>query len=169
MGASDKHKQLTRTALWWLYERGCSCFAEEVPTRNGIADALGVITRAGEQRVYYIEAKQSRSDLICKKQKGCYEQSLFGEVKYSYAYPVPQLHDVDYYYLIVADGVKVEPELYPEWGVLDERGKVLRRAKRMRKADGIAQHVEAIAHALVYRHYGKMYLGEMKDAKGIDK
>jgi len=75
-GKSDKHKQLQRTATYWLYLKGCSIFAEEVPTQNGIADALGIVTR--NDTVYYIEAKASRSDLCCKKQKSVYIHSVGG-------------------------------------------------------------------------------------------
>jgi len=78
---TDKHKALTDRALWWLYDRGCSVYAKEVPTRNGIADALGIMTRQGQEKVYYIEAKASRSDLICEKQKTVYERSVNGHLK----------------------------------------------------------------------------------------
>ena len=68
----EKHAQLQDVAIGWLYGVGCSIFAKEVPTQNGVADALGVKTRNGKDDVYYIEAKVSRSDLICKKQKVVY-------------------------------------------------------------------------------------------------
>lgn len=150
-----KHEELSRKAIDWLYQRGCSAFANEVTTFNGIADAFGVKTNGAKYTSYYIEAKASRSDLICNKQKGVYRRSI----------DVPNHCGVDFYYLIVADGVKVEDSLYPNWGVLDERGNVIRRAKRYVWKDGDSYikditkwHLRNIAHALVYRVYGKMYL-----------
>lgn len=154
--AGDKHKELILTAIYWLHKRGCSVFANEVPTCNGIADALGVITRPGDERVYYIETKVSRSDLICRKQKDCYEKSMRPK-GYHYSNWRTMDMDIDYYYLIVADGVKVEPEIYPNWGVINEEGTVIRKAKRMRETAEIKQHVESIAHVLVYKHFGKLY------------
>ena len=38
------HAELSRTAIGWLYEKGCSIFTNEIPTWNGIADAIGVVT-----------------------------------------------------------------------------------------------------------------------------
>lgn len=185
-----KHHELQNTAIRWLYARGCSVFAQEVPTRNGIADALGVISRFGDEKVYYIEAKASRSDLICAKQKGVYKRSVSKCRKYCSVHELmsgkgyiqrygeervmaeikecancnamPPVYDnnIDLYYLIVADGVKVEKELYPEWGVIDERGKVTRRAKKIERSEVFdhKHYFEAIAHVLVYKHFGKLYL-----------
>lgn len=196
MGMTDKHKQLCDQALWWLYAKGCSVYAKEVPTRNGIADALGIMTRQGKEKVYYIEAKASRSDLICAKQQSVYRRSIDGHLKKRCDYHTTAFKDlwgeeqrdeygkacgecilrqknaynlgVDYYYLIVADTVKVEPELYPEWGVLNEKGEVMRRAKKMPRPEHYDHrlYLENIAHVLVYKAYGKMYLGEFNnDAK----
>jgi len=68
---SDKHKELCQTAIKWLYQKGCSIFGNEIPTWNGTADALGIITNQRPYNkpdtVYYIEAKASRSDLLCRK------------------------------------------------------------------------------------------------------
>ena len=167
-----KHAELQDVAIGWLYGKGCSVFAKEVPTWNGIADAVGVVTnqRAYQKpdRAYYIEAKASRSDLLCLKQKSCYKrteglllnsiskekQVRFGmEVEFSYP------NDIDYFYFIVADGVGVEPTLYPLWGVMDERGKVLRKAKKMKKInDTSLKLITDIAHVLVYKNFGKLYL-----------
>lgn len=184
-----KHHELQNTAIRWLYGRGCSVFAQEVPTRNGISDALGVITRLGDERVFYIEAKASRSDLICAKQKAVYSRSVsenkvkcsvhtlmsgkgyikrYGEEylkkeisECGHCKALPPIYDmnIDQYYLIVADGVTVEPELYPMWGVINEQGKVIRRAKRIPRTASFdhKHYLEAIAHVLVYKHFGKLY------------
>jgi hypothetical protein len=100
--------------------------------------------------VYLIEAKASRSDLICYKQGLCYRRSIRRPL-------------CDFYYLIVADGVKVEDDLYPRWGVINEQGMVVRKAKRMNKSLGFREAlrkdiVRVIAHSLVYRTFGKLYL-----------
>lgn len=152
----NKHAELSRTAIGWLYRRGCSAFANEVTTFNGIADAFGIKTDGEKYTSYYIEAKASRSDLICQKQRMVYERSV----------NLPDHCAVDFYYLIVADGVKVEDSLYPNWGLLDERGNLVRRAKRMKWRetgqhgikDQIRWQLRNIAHTLVYQVYGKMYL-----------
>lgn len=178
----SKHDELCNTAILWLYAKGCYAFAQEVPTRNGIADALGV-KRSGKPAVYYIEAKASRSDLICQKQKAVYQRSIQekpdrcwyhgtygkmgGEVEPDAWKNCPDCKemidpqafiDIDFYYLIVADGVLVEPELYPNWGVISESGKTLRRAKRYRTRGEFWRHYEAIAHVLIYKAFGKLYL-----------
>jgi hypothetical protein len=74
---TDKHKDLQEAAIRRLYDFGCNVFAKEVPTGNGIADALGVKSSTGN--VYYIECKASRSDLICLKQKNVYRNAI-GEI-----------------------------------------------------------------------------------------
>lgn len=155
-----KHEELKGVAIRWLYERGCTAFAEEVETNNGIADALGVKRfRSGGTRydVYYIEAKASRSDLICKKQRRIYEQACTLEGMMG-NWP----HHIDFYYLVVSDGVKVENSLYPRFGVLNEHGVVVRKASRFKTDRTGGEHMARIAHRLVYQVYGKMYLGEFK-------
>src|SRR3989304_5338733 len=173
-GMSEEHKLLQDTAINWLYCKGCSVFAKEVPTQNGNADALGIITRE-KHTVYYVEAKVSRSDLICQKQKLVYETSV-GNIPKRCWYPsfkgqgyeerqkeihtcencnkiLKSLGDtgIDFYYLIVADGVQVEPTLYPQWGVLNQNGKVIRRAKRMKNETDSKHLLTNIANTLVYK------------------
>jgi hypothetical protein len=164
----EKHNQLQDIAIGWLYKNGCDIFSKECQLPNGeIADAIGVKFDFHRQvpkvidgqtvyvdevhdKTFYIEAKASRSDLICQKQKAVYHHSLLRPV-------------ADVYYLIVADGITVEDDLYPEWGVIGEDGFVRRKAKRM-KRDYQEQKLtqksieRVIAHSLVYRVYGKLYL-----------
>lgn len=165
---NSKHKELQQTAINWLYARGCSVFAEEVPTWNGIADALGVRTHDRDHTIYYIEAKASRSDLLCKKQKAYYKRTEevfeIGVMKesvfdgaHTYEYP----NDIDFFYLIIAEGVKVEPTLYPLWGVINENGIVIRKAKRLKKTKDSLDLITDIAHVLVYKVFGKMYAVEV--------
>lgn len=173
---TDKHQQLQETAIRWLYERNCSAFAQEVPTWNGVADALGIITSgraySKEDIVYYIEAKASRSDLLSFKQRQVYQRTqelhsqaqvkelkmYFGQQKdFSYK------NNIDFFYFIVADGVNIEEGLYPLWGVINEQGKVIRKATRMKKEKDIFENSNhdlmlQIAHVLVYKVFGKMYL-----------
>ena len=154
---SQKHNELSETAIRWLYGRGCSVFANEVPTCNGIADAIGVITSqrmyGKDDVVYYIEAKASRSDLVCLKQRAAYQRTQYS--------PHHDNHGnyIDFFYLIVADGVKVEPTLYPSWGVINEGGRVIRKAKNMKKKNYDTRDLLTnIAHVLVYKVHGKLYL-----------
>ncbi len=161
---NDKHKQLQDMAISWLYHRGCSVFAKEVPTWNGNADALGVIT-GYKLTSYYIEVKTSRIDLLCRKQKACYKrteevvksgvlkESIFGG-RVNYEYP----NDIDFFYFIVVDDVKVEPSLYPLWGVINENGTVIRKARRLKKTRDSSGLIINVAHVLVYKVFGKMYL-----------
>lgn len=184
-GKSDKHKELQKTAIRWLYNKGCSVYAEEVPTENGVADALGIITRIGQERVYYIEAKQSRSDLLCLKQKSCYRRSVGDKEAMCFFHSVHKFPDlegkdhkkemsdsceeciklrsqrdtgVDFYYFIISDNIKIEDTLYPEWGVINEKGEVIRKAKRQKREKAVDKLVISIAHILVYKVFGKMYL-----------
>jgi len=164
----EKHTQLQDIAIGWLYKNGCDIFSQECQLPNGdIADVVGVKHNGYRQHElvkgngqlewetkrldasYYIEAKASRSDLICRKQRKCYELSVTRPV-------------CNFYYLIVADGIKVEDTLYPEWGVLNEAGEVVRRAKRKEIPESInpkyLKSIErSIAHSLVYRVFGKLY------------
>lgn len=64
---TETHRQLQDIARRWIYGVGCNVLAKEVPTENGIADALGI--KSGKEDVYHVECKASRADLICKKQK----------------------------------------------------------------------------------------------------
>lgn len=191
-GMSAKHKELQETAIRWLFDHNCSVFAKEVPTQNGNADALGIKTpRQGRATVYYIEAKASRSDLICLKQKQVYNRSVGAfreETCYMHHMQRPRQDSflaitqeeydeamrnceeckelrrkagdtgVDFYYLIVADGVKVEDTLYPSWGVINERGEIIRRAKKMKREGEAHDLVKNVAHVLVYKCFGKLYL-----------
>lgn len=184
----QKHAQLEDVAILWLYGVGCSIFAKEVPTRNGIADALGVKTRNGKDDIYYLECKASRSDLICKKQKDVYEGAIGAGSSERYCWQHdPEMYrsmfngdersvghetcqkckhtrdlrgdtGVDFYYIVVADGVKVEDSLYPMFGVINEKGEVVRKAKRMKRNDRENRDlIVAVAHVLVYKVFGKIY------------
>lgn len=182
----SKHKELQEVAIRWLYATGCSVFAKEVPTMNGNADALGIKTLHGKDDIYYIEAKASRSDLICKKQKRIYANAIGVEDAWCWMHD-PKMYrsmfegddrskgwedcdqckkakegrgdtGIDFYYIIVAHGVKVEKALYPAFGVLDEDGNVLRKAKRMTRNERTNRDlIVAVAHVLVYKVFGKMY------------
>jgi hypothetical protein len=64
-----------------------------------------------------------------------------------------------------ASPCRLQDDLYPRWGVINEQGIVVRKAKRMNKAAGFrtAWHkdvVRVVAHSLVYRTFGKLYLQE---------
>lgn len=183
---STKHKDLQDTAILFLYSVGCSAFAKEVPTCNGNADALGIKTRDKKNDVYYIECKASRSDLVSKKQKRVYDTATGVKDKWCWMHD-PNMYrsffqgqdrtqgwedcgdckiakalradtGIDFYYIVVADGVKVKPSLYPDFGVIDERGSVVRRAKRMIRRDKSVEFImTTVAHVLVYKVYGKLY------------
>jgi len=181
-----KHADLQDVAIGWLYSRGCSVFAKEVPTGNGVADALGVMTRNGKEIVYYVEAKASRSDLICLKQKAVYARAVGATMAWCWQHD-PGLYKtlfadksvdrtkgwesceecklvkddqgdtgIDFYYVIVADGVRWD-DVYPLFGIINENGKVVRKATRMRRTGDAKQLIINVAHVLVYKAYGKLY------------
>lgn len=176
----NKHAELQNTAIRWLYNLGCSVFAQEVPTQNGIADAVGIRKDA----VYYIEAKASRSDLMCRKQKLVYLHATGAIKKLCYYHDfgknTPSMFEkkslsiedctqckmveqknsdtgIDFYYLILADGVKISKEEYPMFGVINEEGRVIRRGRRMKKEGDNMAIIKSIAHVLVYKVFGKLY------------
>jgi len=181
---NSKHDKLQDVAIGWLYKIGCSIFAKEVPTKNGVSDALGIITRREKKTVYYIEAKVSRSDLICPKQKAVYQRSIGDLMEKCYVHKYADKHigyeplckseeciacrdiqkskydmGIDFYYFILADGVAISDSEYPEWGILNEKGVVVRRAKRMKTPEEPkVSLIESIAHVLVYKAFGKLYL-----------
>jgi len=199
MFVKEKHAQLQDLAIRWLYGIGCSIYAKEVPSKNGVADAIGVKTRNGKGDVYYLECKASRSDLICLKQKAVYARATGQQDDWCWAHN-PEIYRslfkdkgidrtvgwqdcetckrlkaaiadtaIDFYYLVIADGVKVEDTLYPAFGVIDEHGTILRRAKRMKRSDrDNTETIVSIAHVLVYKVFGKLYLGEPIPATTIE-
>jgi hypothetical protein len=184
----ETHKELQDVALRWLYSRNCSVLAKEVPTRNGVADALGIHTISGKERVYYVEAKASRSDLICAKQKLVYRNAVGDVEKWCWEHDPTMYRSmfegqdrskgwetcsrcieekkatgdtgIDFYYIIVAEGMEVEATLYPHFGVINHKGEVIRKAKRMKREGDIQQLLINTAHVLVYKAYGKLYIGE---------
>ena len=149
MNKAITHTELQERARWWLYSRGCGVFANEVPHNGEMVDALGLLATCHQHldyKIYAIEVKVSNSDLRCKKQQYRYEFSI----------EYPKVH---HYYLMVADGVNVSDNLYPFWGVINQSGKVIRKAKNLKPADlDFTRIMENIAHKLVYIAYGKMYL-----------
>lgn len=151
MSKKITHKQLQDMAIYWLYDRGCYVFAQEVPFGGEFVDAIGIKYKEYQKLdfdIYTIEAKASRSDLVCEKQKHCYWRSI-------------KRPHTDFYYLIVADGVDVEALLYPLWGVMNEHGKIIRRAKRLKPENKEQLHkglMRELAHVLVYKVFGKLYL-----------
>ena len=177
-----KHAELQNTAVRWLYNLGCSVFPLEVPTENGIADALGIKTRDAET-VYYIEAKASRSDLMCQKQKDVYaratgllkEKCYYHGLRDSKQIMLLRAQDedtcerckmveqknadtgIDFYYFILADGVNIKEDEYSMFGVLNEQGEIQRRAKRMKRDGDTKRLIQNIAHVLVYKTFGKLY------------
>jgi hypothetical protein len=141
---TEKHAQLQNTAIKRLYAFRLLGVrkAKEVLTQSGVTDARGVKTVNSKNDVYYIEAKASRSDLICRKQKEIYNVAVGVREEWRWQHD-PDIYrsmfadkgvdrtigwegcercttlketradtGIDFYHLIVADGVQVEPSLY---------------------------------------------------------
>lgn len=179
---TDKHKELQEIAIRWLYGVGCSVFAKEVPTKNGNADALGIRTRGKREVVYYLEAKVSKGDLNSEKQKMVYRTSI-GDIEAWCGYHNPNYYrglarsagwescaecldakshigdtGIDFYYLIISNNLKIPDDLYRGWGVINEEGRIIRKAKRMRREFDTKHLMESISHVLVYKVYGRLYI-----------
>jgi len=112
-------KKLERTAMGWLISRGCVAYATEchLSTVGGVADAVGVKL---DGTTYYLEVKQSKGDLFCGKQKRVANQLN----------DFPYHHPYDFTYFVLADGLTLTNDQYPEWGIISRYGQVIRRAKR---------------------------------------
>ena len=114
-------------------------------------DAIGMKFtdyRKDASTIYAIEAKISRNDLCCLRQKAAYRRSV--------DFPA-----VDFYYLIVPNTLTIEPDLYPMWGVMDNSGRVIKKAKRLTRSRTDSREqllARAISHVLVYKVYGELYL-----------
>lgn len=177
-------------AIGWLYGVGCSIFAKEVPTGTGVADALGVKTKNGKEDVYYIECKASRSDLICAKQKLVYRNAIGDIEPWCWEHDPDMYKSmfadqgidrtrgwencprcitakkakadtgIDFYYLLVADGLTVERSLYPHFGFINSKGVVIRKPKRMHRESDARPLIVNVAHVLVYKVFGKLYAGD---------
>ena len=155
---NHKHKLLKQVALRWVRSVGCICFACEVRWYFcGIPDVVGIKANGD---VYIVEAKDSHADLATdfyltftpkgrKRTKGMKLESS---------------RDVDFVYYILSDWV--DSRVLPEWiGIIDEHGRVQRRAKRReisRTGQNRAKNFEAMARKLSWLHYGWVLNGEQE-------
>lgn len=161
MAESKKHRILKHIAMRWLQGTGCVAWAFEVSFPFiGIVDVMG-LKESGD--VYIVEAKVSRSDL----------RSDMREYAYGYGGKYSKLSKlgkyeasskVDFIYYIVADGI--DTSVLPTFvGLLDESGRVKRRAQRRRTGhsdgDKLASFVK-ISKALAWRKYGHVIKHEVE-------
>jgi hypothetical protein len=155
MTAKERTGKLKQIGLWWLQNVGCIVYADEVNLSGayGVADVMGMKANGD---IYYLECKQSRADLICKKQKEADR----------YANDPGMMAIVDFYYYVLPEDVKIKPEEYPAWGVVNQEAKVIRRAKRMhrpfgggyfeKREDAYHRLLVEFAHRLSMKAYGKI-------------
>lgn len=154
MAESHKHKLLKQVGMRWAQSVGCVAFAFEVSySFIGIVDVMGVKTNGD---VYVIEAKISASDF----------RSDFKEKRYR----MPKIErfekssKVDFVYYIVADGI--DTGCLPAFiGILNEHGRVIRRAKRRDRVRTDKTKLDSfllIAKALSWRKYGYVILHEQE-------
>jgi len=155
---NHKHKLLKQVALRWVRSVGCICFACEVRWYFcGIPDVVGIKANGD---VYIVEAKDSHADLATdfyltftpkgrKRTKGMKLESS---------------RDVDFVYYILSDWV--DSRVLPEWiGIIDEHGRVQRRAKRReisRTRQNKAKNFDVMARKLSWLHYGWVIRGEQE-------
>lgn len=137
---SIEHHRLKQIALRWLQRNGCVAFACEVTwSFLGIIDAAG-IKRGGD--VYLVEAKVSTSDLKAdSKRRKSWKMSVW--------------KSYDFMYYIISD--VVDASLIDDWiGILDQHGRVQRKAKRQSRSGTRDTYKDlcTIASACSWRAYG---------------
>lgn len=150
MSESYLHHKLKQVGLRWVRSVGCVAFACEVRWGwMGIADVIGVKENGD---VYLVEAKASTSDLRSDAKAG------------KKLYKLQNSKDIDFVYYIITTGVNTD--VLPIWiGLLDEHGRVQRRAKRLDRSRTPAIrlcHMGRIARACSWRAYGHVIRHEQE-------
>jgi hypothetical protein len=163
MAESSKHKLLKHTALRWLQKTGCVAFACEMSYATiGIVDASGIKTNGD---VYIVEAKASNRDMRSDTRPR--PMRYYPRKKESKIDRIRRSPHVDFVYYIVADGV--DTALPPFIGIIDESGRVRRKAKRRnrrRGSDVKFRDFSKFARACSWKAYGDVIHGETIDLEG---
>ena len=150
---SIKHKLLKQVALRWIQSVGCTVFATEIMWYScGIPDAIGM-KPTGD--VYLVEAKDTTADLRADAKGKKRHLSKLCRLE--------QSRDIDFVYYIVSD--RVDTNLLPKWvGVIDESGRVKRRAKRheSRTSSRKEQNYHTLAARLSWVAYGNVIRHEQE-------
>ena len=151
---NHKHKLLKQVGLRWVRSVGCVVFACEVRWYFcGIPDVVGI---KGNGDVYIVEAKDTSADL----------RSDFTPLgrRMPKGYKLEVSKDIDFVYYILTDGV--DASVLPEWiGIIDENGRVQRRAKRKgisSTGQKKSENFEVMARKLSWLHYGWVLNGEQE-------
>lgn len=149
MAEGRKHHVLKQVALRWVQSTGCVAFGCEINWGwIGIVDVVGMKTNGD---VYIIEAKASSADMRADTKRGK-------------LYRLENSTRIDFVYYCVADGVKTD-HLPGFIGVLDEHGRVRRKAKRRSRPHNIETRLDnfsRMARALSWRAYGRVINGEQE-------
>jgi len=164
---NHKHKLLKQVALRWVQKTGCVVFATEVQWHFcGIPDAVGMKADGG---VYIVEAKDTTSDLRSDfKPRGWRGVKPYvmedGLVIGSKLWKFKISYDYDFLYYIVSDCV--DTSMLPKWvGIIDERGRVRRNAKRRQKSrteKNRTKNFETMARKLSWKAFGHVIRGEQE-------
>jgi len=121
----NKHKHLKKVAIGWLANKiKCTIFAEELEIYPKDPDAYGI---KSNDDCYYIECKATQEDLMGGLQRK-FNKNLF-ELKMT-----KHRFIADFFYFVLADGLDIKDK-YPHWGIINEHGEVVRRAKRIPRCD----------------------------------
>lgn len=150
-----KHKLLKQVGLRWIQGVGCVAFACEMRY-----DFIGIVDVAGIKAngdVYIVEAKASSSDMRSDmKDKGRRSPKI---------YRIQNCSVVDFVYYIVADTVTV-PDHFPDFiGIIDESGRVQKRATRRvrpRTSQLTAEDLGRFARVCSWRAYGHVIRHEQE-------
>lgn len=146
MSKTDTTRILEIVGLQWLFKNNCVAMATEcqLSVWGGIADIVGVKANGS---VYYLEVKSSKRDLHSWKQKRVDAQLstiMFNKLTHPY----------DFTYFVLAAGLSLADDEYPEWGVINSSGEVVRKAKRRKYIIKDMMEIwKKIAHTCTYRAY----------------
>lgn len=144
---SVAHKILKQVGLRWIQGVGCVAFACEMGYGFiGIVDVAGIKSNGD---VYIVEAKASSSDMQSDmKDKGRRSPKI---------YRIQNSTGVDFVYYIIADAVVI-PDGFPSFiGIIDESGRVQKRATRRARphtSQLTAEDFGRFARVCSWRAYG---------------
>ena len=155
MAESKTHKTLKQIALRWVQSVGCVAFACEMSFAYiGIVDVAGIKANGD---IYIVEAKAFNSDMRSDMKFARRRPPKIDRIQNSSA--------IDFVYYIVADAVEI-PDGFPDFiGVLDESGRVRKRAirrARPRTAQRTAHDFGRFARVCSWRAYGHVIRHEQE-------
>lgn len=153
MAEGRTHKILKQVALRWVQQTGCVAFVCEMSIGYiGIVDVAGIKANGD---VYIVEAKASNADMR-SDMKDSHRRA-------SKIYRITHSSMVDFVYYILADAVNTPGGLPDFIGILDQNGRVRRKAKRRERLHNAQikfDDFNRFARTASWRAYGSVINGE---------